>query len=148
MAERGSSTTRKRGPALSADERAAVKAAVAESRRTAAGGNTEQDLLVAIAAMSGSDRVIAEGLHALVTRVAPDLTPRTWYGFPAYARNGKVLFFWQFAGKFKTRYGHLGFQDSAALDDGSMWPTAYAITTWDASIERAVEELIRRAIGS
>lgn len=148
MAERGSSTTRKRGPALSTAEQAAVKAAAAESRRTAAGANTEQDLLVAIAAMSGSDRVIAEGLHALVTRVAPDLTPRTWYGFPAYARNGKVLFFWQFAGKFKTRYGHLGFQDSAALDDGSMWPTAYAITTWDASIERAVEELVRRAVGS
>jgi uncharacterized protein YdhG (YjbR/CyaY superfamily) len=97
--------------------------------------------------MDGSDRTIAEGLHALVKRVAPDLTPRTWYGFPAYARDGKVIFFWQFAGKFKTRYGHLGFQDSATLDDGSMWPTAYALTTWDEAIEQKVETLIRRAIG-
>ena len=133
--------------ALSAEERAAVKEAVAESRRTKAGKNTEQDVLDAIAALEGSDRAIAEGLHALVKRVAPDLTPRTWYGFPAYARDGKVLFFWQFAAKFKTRYGHLGFQDGAALDDGVMWPTAFAITAWDDTVERDVEALIRRATG-
>ncbi len=145
MAERKRSPKGARG--LSADERAAVKEAVAETRRTKAGKNTEQDVLDAIAAMDGSDRAIAEGLHALVTRVAPDLTPRTWYGFPAYARDGKVLFFWQFAAKFKTRYGHLGFQDGAALDDGAMWPTAYAITEWNPAIEREVETLIRRAVG-
>jgi uncharacterized protein YdhG (YjbR/CyaY superfamily) len=145
VAERGRSPKGSQG--LSADEHAAVKQAVAETRRTKAGKNTEQDVLDAIAAMDGSDRAIAEGLHALVKRVAPDLTPRTWYGFPAYAREGKVLFFWQFAAKFKTRYGHLGFQDGATLDEGSMWPTAFAITTWDAAIEQEVETLIRRAVG-
>lgn len=145
MAQRDRSAQDARG--LSAEERAAVKEAVAESRRTKAGKNTEQDVLDAIAALEGSDRAIAEGLHALVTRVAPDLTPRTWYGFPAYARDGKVLFFWQFAAKFKTRYGHLGFQDGATLDDGVMWPTAFAITAWDDAVERDVETLIRRAIG-
>lgn len=74
--------------------------------------------------------------------------PRTWYGFPAYAKDGKVVLFWQFAGKFKTRYGHIGFQDTAQLDDGTMWPTAYAITQWTQSNEEAVEKLIRRAIGA
>ena len=132
---------------LSSEERAAVKQAAAETRRTKAGTNTEQDVLDAIAAMEGSDRAIAEGLHSLATRVAPDLTPRTWYGFPAYARDGKVLFFWQFAGKFKTRYGHLGFQDGATLDDGAMWPTAFAIIEWNSAIEHEVEALIRRAVG-
>lgn len=145
LRQRGKTTKGERG--LSATERAAVKQAAAETRRTKAGKNTEQDVLDAIAAMDGSDRAIAEGLHALVKRVAPELTARTWYGFPAYARDGKVLFFWQFAGKFNTRYGHLGFQDGAALDDGSMWPTAFAITTWDLAIESAVEKLIRRAVG-
>jgi uncharacterized protein YdhG (YjbR/CyaY superfamily) len=134
-------------PRLSAVERQAVKAATAEARKTASGKNGEQDVLDAIAAMTGSDRQIAEGLHALARRIAPELAPRTWYGFPAYAKEGKVVFFWQFAGKFKTRYGHLGFQDSAALDDGSMWPTAFAITEWTKATEDAVESLIRRSLG-
>lgn len=133
---------------LSAAEKKAVKQASAEARRTKAGKNTEQDVLDAIAAMDEGDRAIAQGLHALVTRVAPELTPRTWYGFPAYAKDGKVLVFFQFAGKFKTRYGHIGFQDIAELDDGTMWPTAYAITKWTKDNERAVEDLIRRAVGA
>lgn len=133
---------------LSADEQRAVKQAAAEARRTSAGKNTEQDVLDAIAAMDDTDRAIAEGLHGLVKRVAPELTPRTWYGFPAYAKDGKVILFFQFAGKFKTRYGHIGFQDTAQLDDGTMWPTAYAITQWTQSNEEAVEKLIRRAIGA
>lgn len=74
--------------------------------------------------------------------------PPTRYGFPAYAQDGKVAFFFQFAGKFKTRYGHLGFNDTAQLDDGTMWPTAYTITSWTKANEKAVEKLIRRAIGS
>jgi uncharacterized protein YdhG (YjbR/CyaY superfamily) len=134
--------------ALTADEKKAVKQAAAEARRTAAGKNTEADVLGAIAAMNDTDRAIAEGLHELVKRVAPELTPRTWYGFPAYAKDGKVILFFQFAGKFKTRYGHIGFQDTAQLDEGTMWPTAYAITQWTASNERAVEKLIRRALGA
>ncbi len=133
---------------LSADEQRAVKQAAAEARRTSAGKNTEQDVLDAIAAMDDTDRAIAEGLHGLVKRVAPELTPRTWYGFPAYAKDGKVILFFQFAGKFKTRYGHIGFQDTAQLDDGTMWPTAYAITAWTTENEQAVEKLIHRAIGA
>lgn len=138
------STTSTQG--LSAAERKAVKQAAAEGRATAAGMNTEDDVLAAIAAMDDGDRAIAEGLHALVKRVAPELGSRTWYGFPAYTKGGKVVFFFQFAGKFKTRYGHLGFQDIAALDEGTMWPTAYAITAWTKANEQAVEELITRAI--
>lgn len=134
-------------PGLSDAERTAVTQAAAEGRRTKAGKNTEQDVLDAIAAMTGSDREIAEGLHALVKRVAPDLVPRTWYGFPAYAKDGKVVLFWQFAAKFKTRYGHIGFQDTAQLDDGVMWPTAFAVTAWTPATERAVEDLVRRAAG-
>jgi uncharacterized protein YdhG (YjbR/CyaY superfamily) len=141
--KRASTTTSE----LSADERAAVKEAAAEAKRTKAGKNTEQDVLDAIAAMDDTDRAIAEGLHALVRQVAPELVPRTWYGFPAYAKDGKVLLFFQFAGKFKTRYGHIGFQDTAQLDDGTMWPTAYAITAWNAATAKAVETLIRRAVG-
>lgn len=144
MAKATSST---KASGLSAEEKKAVKQAAAESRRTAAGKNTEQDVLDAIAAMDDGDRAIAEGLHALVKEVAPDLVPRTWYGFPAYAQDSKVVFFFQFAGKFKTRYGHLGFNDTAQLDDGTMWPTAYAITSWSKANEKAVEKLIRRAIG-
>lgn len=138
------STTSTQG--LSAAERKAVKQAAAEGRATAAGKNTEDDVLAAIAAMDDGDRAIAEGLHALVKRVAPELGSRTWYGFPAYTKGGRVVFFFQFAGKFKTRYGHLGFQDIAALDEGTMWPTAYAITAWTKANEQAVEELITRAI--
>lgn len=135
----------KSGDGLTATERTAVKQAAAESRRTAAGKNTEQDVLDAIAAMDDADRQIGEGLHALVKRVAPDLVARTWYGFPAYAKDGKVVLFWQYAGKFKTRYGHIGFQDVAQLDDGTMWPTAYAITAWTKANEQRVQELIVRA---
>lgn len=144
MAKATSST---KASGLSAEEKKAVKQAAAEGRRTAAGKNTEQDVLDAIAAMDDGDRAIAEGLHALVKEVAPDLVPRTWYGFPAYAQDGKVVFFFQFAGKFTTRYGHLGFNDTAQLDEGTMWPTAYAITSWTKANEKAVEKLIRRAIG-
>ncbi|GAA1390119.1 hypothetical protein [Luteococcus peritonei] len=135
---------------FTAEEKAAVKQAAAERRRTAAGKNTEQDVLDAIAAMDEGDRAIAEGLHALVKRVAPELTSRTWYGFPAYARDAKgkeIVFFYQFAGKFKTRYGTLGFNDNAQLDEGTLWPAAYAITTWDEATEQQVEQLVRRAIG-
>lgn len=131
---------------LSKDEVTAVQQAASEGRRTKAGKNTEQDVLDAIEAMDPSDRAIAEGLHALVKRVAPHLVPRTWYGFPAYTKDGKVVFFWQYAGKFKTRFGHIGFQDTARLDEGTMWPTAFAVTAWDAANEKRVEELILRAI--
>jgi uncharacterized protein YdhG (YjbR/CyaY superfamily) len=130
---------------LTAEEKAAVRQAAAERKRTAAGKNGEADVVAAIAAMDEHDRAIAEGLHALVKKELPELTCKTWYGFPAYCKNGKVLFFYQFAGKFKTRYGHIGFEDSAALDDGDMWPTAFAIIEWNDKVAADVATLIRRA---
>ena len=132
---------------LTAEERAAIKQTVAERRRSKAGKNGEEQVLEAIAAMDDHDRPIAEGLHALVKRELPELTCKTWYGFPAYCKDGKVVFFYQFAGKFKTRYGHIGFEDIAHLDDGELWPTAYALTTWNDDVEARVAELLRRAVG-
>ncbi|MGA4507812.1 hypothetical protein ACQB6R_02120 [Propionibacteriaceae bacterium G1746] len=132
---------------FSAEERAAIKQAAAEKRRTAKGKNTEDDVLAALAAMDDSDRAIGEGLHRIVKEVAPDVTARTWYGFPAYGRGKEVTIFWQFAGKFKSRYGHIGFNDTAQLDDGSMWATAYAITEWNDENEARVRELVIRALG-
>ena len=132
---------------LSADEKAAVKQAAAERRRSSSGKNGEADVLAVIAGMDEHDRPIAEGLHALVQRELPELTSKTWYGFPAYCKDGKTVFFYQFAGKFKTRYGHLGFQDVAQLDDGALWPTAFAILEWNDEVEARVADLIKRAVG-
>ncbi|MCT1458353.1 hypothetical protein M3G03_02140 [Aestuariimicrobium sp. p3-SID1156] len=132
---------------ISAEERAAMKQMVAERKRTAAGKNTEQDVLDAIAAMDDHDRPIAEGLHTLVKEIAPDLNCRTWYGFPAYGEGKEVLFFYQFAGKFNTRYGTLGFNDKARLDDGDMWPVTFALTQWNDAVEKKVTQLITRALG-
>jgi uncharacterized protein YdhG (YjbR/CyaY superfamily) len=146
-ATKKATTAKKSTAAFTAEERKAMKQAAAERKRTQAGKNAESDVLAAIAAMDDSDRSIAEGLHSLVKRIAPELTSRTWYGFPAYVKDDKVVFFRQFAGKFKSRYGHLGFNDTAQLDDGTMWPTAFAITKWDKANEKRAEELIKRAIG-
>ncbi len=138
-------TTKEDG--FSADERAAMRQAASERKRSQAGKNGEAEALAAIAAMDDHDRPIAEGLHALVRRELPELTSKTWYGFPAYCKDGKVVFFYQFAAKFKTRYGHIGFQDVAHLDDGAMWPTAFAVTEWTDEVQARVADLIRRAVG-
>lgn len=135
-----------RNDGLSAEERAAIRQAAAERKRSQAGKNGEAEVLAAIAAMDEHDRSIGEGLHALVQRELPELTCKTWYGFPAYCKNGQVVFFYQFAGKFKTRYGHIGFQDVAHLDDGAMWPTAFAIMEWNDEVEARVADLIGRAV--
>lgn len=135
-----------RNDGFSADERAAMRQAAAERKRAQAGKNGEAEVLAAIAAMDEHDRPIAEGLHNLVQREHPELTCKTWYGYPAYCKDGKTVFFYQFAGKFKTRYGHIGFQDVARLDDGAMWPTAFAITEWNDKVEAQIAELIRRAV--
>lgn len=135
---------------LTPEERAAMKQLAEERKRTEAGLNGEKDVLAAIEAMDPTDKKIATGLHQLVREIAPDLIPRTWYGFPAYARDVKgkeVVFFFQFAGKFGSRYGTLGFNDTARLDDGDMWPTAYALLTWDDAVKQKVAALITQAIG-
>lgn len=135
---------------FSAEERAAMKAAAAEARARKRGAKAEDDrqaVLDAIAAMSDDDRELCGRLHEIITRAAPALAPRTWYGMPAYAKDGKVLCFVQNAGKFTARYTTLGFQDTAALDSGSIWPTAYAVTRLTEEVEEQVTTLVRTATG-
>jgi uncharacterized protein YdhG (YjbR/CyaY superfamily) len=99
-----------------------------------------------IAEMANSDRVLAERLHAVITATAPDLSPKLWYGMPAYAKDGKVVCFFQAAAKFKSRYATLGFNDPANLDDGAMWPTAFALTELTAAEEKKIATLVKRAV--
>lgn len=136
-------TTSTEAEGFTAEERAAIKERAKETRRKA---NGESDLLEKIAEMAEGDRAMAERIHAIVTEVAPDLEPKTWYGQPAYAKDGKVVVFFQAASKFNTRYATLGFNDVAALDDGSMWPTAFALTGLTAADEKRIGELVRKAV--
>jgi uncharacterized protein YdhG (YjbR/CyaY superfamily) len=106
----------------------------------------EADLLGKIAEMPDSDRVMAERIHAIVKATAPELAPKTWYGMPAYARDGKVVCFFQAADKFKARYATFGFSDTASLDEGAMWPTSWALTKLTAEDEAKIAELVRRAV--
>ena len=106
----------------------------------------EDAVLAAIAAMSGSDRVIGQRLHAVIRAAAPDLSPKTWYGMPAYAKDGKVVCFFRSAEKFKERYVTLGFNDSARLDDGNVWPISYAITKLTDTEETKIAQLVKRAV--
>jgi uncharacterized protein YdhG (YjbR/CyaY superfamily) len=117
----------------------------AQSRKGGKKVDGEQDLLAKIAEMPAGDRAIAERIHAVVRASAPDLEPKTWYGMPAYARDGKVVCFFKNAGKFGARYGTFGFEDAARLDDGRMWPTSYAITEMTADVEERIAELVKRA---
>ncbi len=139
------------GDGFSADERAAMKERAAEMRASKRGGNKAaaelQDCLDKIAAMPDDDRAVAEALHAIVTENAPELAPKTWYGMPAYARDGKVLCFFQPASKFGARYGTFGFNDVAQLDDGEVWPVTFAITTMTDEAKKQVAQLVRRAVG-
>jgi uncharacterized protein YdhG (YjbR/CyaY superfamily) len=105
----------------------------------------EQDIREKIAGMPEADRVIAQRIHEIVKATAPDLVPRTYYGMPAYARDGKIVCFFQPASKFKVRYGTLGFETSAKLDDGAMWPTAWAVTKLGAAEEARIVELVKKA---
>ena len=131
-------------------EREAMKQR-AEELRAERGGRKKADglqaALDAIAEMPDDDRAIAERVHAIVTRVAPGLLARTWYGMPAYADGKDVVCFFQGASKFDTRYSTLGFNDTASLDEGSMWATTFAITKMTASNQRAIRELVERAVG-
>jgi uncharacterized protein YdhG (YjbR/CyaY superfamily) len=131
-------------------EREAMKQR-AEELRSERGGRKKADnlqaALDAIAEMPDDDRAIAERVHAIVTRVAPALLPRTWYGMPAYADGKDIVCFFQGAAKFDSRYATLGFNDRAQLDDGDMWPVTFAIVTWTDAVEERVEALVRKAIG-
>jgi uncharacterized protein YdhG (YjbR/CyaY superfamily) len=132
---------------FSAEERAAMKERAKEVRtaKKSAGADPEAEVLAKIAEFPPADRDLAERVHKVVTAAAPELTPRLWYGQPAYSKNGKVLVFFQPASKFKTRYATLGFSDVAALDDGEMWPTYYALASMGDAEEKRIAELVARA---
>jgi uncharacterized protein YdhG (YjbR/CyaY superfamily) len=134
--------------AFSAAERAAMKARAQEAKAEksrAAGTKAVED---ALAEMTGTDRELGRRLHEIISTAAPELEPRTWYGQPAYTKDGAVIVFFQAAGKFKTRYLTLGFQDAAALDDGGMWATSFAVTALDEAEEREIARLVRKAAGA
>jgi uncharacterized protein YdhG (YjbR/CyaY superfamily) len=136
---------------FTAEERAAMKERAAELRAEGKQGAKKadglQDLLDKVAAMAPADRALAERVHVVVTATAPDLAPKTWYGMPAYANaEGKVVVFFQDAGKFKYRYATLGFQEAANLDDGDLWPVSYALTKWSPAVEKKVAALVKTAI--
>ena len=117
------------------------------SRAKQTDADADAEVLAEIAAMSGSDRKIGERLHAIIKANAPALTPRMWYGMPAYAKDGKVVCFFQSAQKFKTRYATLGFSDKAHLDEGQMWPVAYALAELSAAEEAKIVALVKKAAG-
>jgi len=144
MAETKRTSTTAEG--FSAEERAAMKERAKETRGKKS-GDGEADLLEKIAEMGDADRAMAERIHALVTQAAPELEPKTWYGQPAYAKDGKVVLFFQAASKFKTRYATLGFNEAAHLDAGTMWPTAFALTQLTAADEKRIVELVTKAVG-
>jgi uncharacterized protein YdhG (YjbR/CyaY superfamily) len=136
---------------FSAEERAAMKERAAELRAEGKKGAKQADGLQAvldrIAQMAPEDRALAERVHVVVTATAPQLSPKTWYGMPAYANaDGKVVVFFQDSGKFNYRYSTLGFQDAAHLDDGDLWPVAYALQGWSPVVEKKIVELIKAAI--
>jgi uncharacterized protein YdhG (YjbR/CyaY superfamily) len=135
---------------FSPEERAAMKSRAAELRAEGRKGAKKADALQAaldsIAAMAPDDRALAERVHATVTSIAPELSPKTWYGMPAYANeNDKVVVFFKDAGKFKSRYATLGFEEAAHLDDGPMWPTSYALTEWTPAVEKRIVSLVKAA---
>jgi uncharacterized protein YdhG (YjbR/CyaY superfamily) len=136
---------------FTAEERAAMKERAkelkAEARVNKNRAEGERDLLAKIAEMPEPDRVMAERVHAIVTASAPDLMPKTWYGMPAYARDGKVVCFFQSADKFDSRYATFGFSDQANLDEGAMWPTSFALKKLTAADEKKIGALVKKAVG-
>jgi uncharacterized protein YdhG (YjbR/CyaY superfamily) len=135
---------------LTDEERAAMKERTkelkAEARANKGKADGERDVLAKIAEMPEADRAMAERLHAIIKETAPDLSPRTWYGMPAYAKDGKVVCFFTPASKFKERYATFGFNASAILDEGTMWPTSFALTELTAADEATIAELVKRAV--
>jgi uncharacterized protein YdhG (YjbR/CyaY superfamily) len=144
---RSTTATTKKSTGLSAQERAAMKERLQELKAEARKADGEKALLAKIAEMKGSDKAMAKRIHAIVTASAPTLSPKTWYGMPAYAnKDGKPVCFFQSAEKFEARYATFGFTDSANLDKGSMWPTAFALTQLTAADEKKIGELVRKAV--
>ena len=140
------STKDKASQGFSAEEKAAMRERARELKAQTAKADGESDVLAKIAEMPEPDRTIAKTLHALIKAAAPTLAPRTWYGMPAYAKEGNVICFFQNADKFKARYQTLGFSDKANLDDGAMWPSSYAFIRLTATEEAKITELVKKAV--
>jgi uncharacterized protein YdhG (YjbR/CyaY superfamily) len=143
--------TTKTSEGFTAEEREAMQDRAKEAKASSRGpradkSDGERDLLAKIAEMPEPDRSLAERVHAIVRASAPDLSPRTWYGMPAYAKDGKLICFFQAASKFKVRYATFGFQPDATVDDGSMWPVAYALTELTADVEARIAALVKKAV--
>jgi len=144
---------RKASKGFTDDEKAAMRERAQEVKSAARRGSRaakadgESDVLAKIAEMPDHDRAIAERIHAIIKAAAPSLSPRTWYGMPAYAKDGKVVCFFQSGHKFKTRYATLGFSDRANLDEGTMWPNAYALMELTGADEKRISALVRKALG-
>lgn len=146
MSAKKASRTSTKNKGFTVEEKAAMKE---RARELKAAGNREageKDLQTKIAEMSPADRAMAKRLHEIVMKTAPGLMPRTWYGMPAYAKNDEIVCFFQPASKFKTRYSSLGFNESAKLDDGNMWPTAFALTKLTSAEEAKIAKLVKKAV--
>jgi uncharacterized protein YdhG (YjbR/CyaY superfamily) len=139
-------TKGKASSGLTAEERAAMRERTRELKAQAQKEDGERAVLAKIAEMPGPDRALAERLHAIITESAPVLSPKTWYGMPAYAKDGNIVCFFQSADKFKSRYATFGFNDDAHLDDGAMWPTAFALTELTAAGEAKIRALVKKAV--
>jgi hypothetical protein len=142
----GTPQAKKRSGGFTDEERGAMKERVKETKAAADKADGESDVLAKIAEMSEPDRAMAKRLHALIKASAPAISPRTWYGMPAYAKDGDVICFFQPAQKFKTRYSTFGFSDKAHLDDGTMWPVAFALTKLTPADEARIGALVKKAV--
>ena len=138
--------TASQGKGFTAEERAAMRERAKELKAAQSKADDERDCLAKIAEMQGSDRTMAERLHALITANAPDLAPKTWYGMPAYAKDGNIVCFFKSALKYNMRYATLGFSDKANLDEGTMWPTDFALKEVTADDEARISALVKRAL--
>ena len=145
--QKAAAKSARKGATFSAEERAAMKERARELKAEAAKADGEAALLAQVAEMKGSDRTMAKRLHAIIKKTAPTLTPKTWYGMPAYANaEGKVVCFFQSAGKFNSRYATFGFSDEANLDKGAMWPTSYALAKLTDAEEKQIAALVKKAV--
>jgi uncharacterized protein YdhG (YjbR/CyaY superfamily) len=145
MAEKKTAKRSGSDKTFTADERAAIKERARELKASASRADGERDVLRKIAEMPKPDRVMAERIHAIVQAAAPDLAPRTWYGMPAYTKDGKVVCFFKSADKFKTRYATFGFEEAANIDAGTMWPTSFALTELTPADEKKISALVKKA---
>jgi len=144
---KSTAATKKKAEGFTDEERAAIKERVRETKAVADKADGESEVLAKIAEMAEPDRAMAKRLHAVIKASAPALSPRTWYGMPAYAKDGKVVCYFQPAQKFKTRYATLGFSDAAHLDEGTMWPVAFALTKLTPADEAKIRALVKKAVG-